>query len=55
MKVWIVRADNGQPYEENRRGIWAVCSSREAAKKCITDAPEVCLIKLESILISVSL
>lgn len=41
MKVWIVWADNGQAYEENRRGIWAVCSSKEAAKKCIADAPDV--------------
>ena len=40
MKVWIVWASNGESYEDNNQDIWSVCSSEEAAKRCIANAHE---------------
>ena len=40
MKVWIVWASNGESYEYNVQDIWAVCSSEEAAMRCIHNARE---------------
>ena len=35
MKVWVVWASNGESYEDNYQDIWAICSSRESAERCI--------------------
>lgn len=35
MKVWVVWANNGESYEDNYQDIWAICSSRESAERCI--------------------
>lgn len=38
MKVWVVWGNNGEQYEDNCQDIWAICSSKEAAEQCITNA-----------------
>lgn len=40
MKVWVVWANNGENYEDNYQNIWTICSSKEAAERCITNANE---------------
>lgn len=40
MKVLVVWASNGENYEDNYQNIWAICSSKEAAEQCITNAHE---------------
>lgn len=40
MKVWVIWARNGEAYEGETKGIWAICGSREAAEQCIANADE---------------